>query len=50
MKSQLTLKDLHKLAILQTQQDDDLGIPGKKSAYRKLMRQKVWESLWSEAS
>lgn len=46
--SKLTLSDLQKLAIIQDYGDKDLGIPDKRIAYRKMLRQMVWQSIWSD--
>jgi len=48
--SKLELSDLLRLSILQHREMDDLRSPHRKTAYRRIMRQKMWDKIWQEAS
>lgn len=48
MKTKLTLDEMLKLSLLQKQEMEDLMSPTRKSAYRRMMRQKIWREMWDD--
>lgn len=51
MKSKLTLSDLLKLSIMQSQEMEDLRSSkshSRKSAYRMLLRERTWDSMFEK--